>query len=98
VFLLKEQLIISLRCWPELRKWTGDRCCRWWSMGRTRGLGTLRGVFEVVWEGVVCVSNAVVVMECEGPQGNGEEKGSEESGGRKKTVDIMFTRNKITFV
>jgi hypothetical protein len=57
-----------------------------------------KGVFEVVGEGVVCVSNAVNVMECEGSRGNGEEKGSEEIGGRKKTVDFMFTRNKITFV
>jgi hypothetical protein len=63
-----------------------------------RRMGTPRGVFEVVGEGMVCVFNAVVVMECEGSRGNGEEKGSEEIGGRKKTVDIMFTRNRITFV
>lgn len=30
----------------------------------------------VLGVGVVCVSNAVVVMECEGSRGDGEEKGS----------------------
>jgi hypothetical protein len=42
----------------------------------SRKMGLFRDIMAVTGVVVVCVCNAVVVMECEGSRGGGEKKGS----------------------